>query len=75
MINQNRTTKGVVPESTMSAAVEVLLGAVLIHSGESLRAVKIAMKGLGLFDQRDEDGGMAILGGKMNGVVLGGTER
>lgn len=33
----------------MSATVEALIGAVFLDSGENLRAVKVAMKGLGLF--------------------------
>lgn len=50
-VNKNRSTKGFVPKSTMSAAVEALIGAVFIDSGESLHAVKVAIKGLGLLDE------------------------
>ena len=37
-----------VPRGTMAATVEALIGAVYVDSGENLRAVKVAMKGLGL---------------------------
>jgi ribonuclease III len=40
--------KGVIPPRTMTATIEALIGAVFIDSGESLKAVKMAMKGLGL---------------------------
>jgi dsRNA-specific ribonuclease len=48
-INKNRSfLKGVIPQRTMAATVEALIGAVYVDSGESLRAVEVAMKGLGL---------------------------
>jgi hypothetical protein len=50
-VNKNRSTRGSVPKSTMSAAVEALIGAVFIDSGESLPAVKVAIKGLGLLNE------------------------
>lgn len=51
MINPNSQFGQVgraIPARTMSATVEALIGAVFVDSGENLKIVKIAMKGLGL---------------------------
>ena len=42
--------KSEIPRRTMTATVEALLGAVFIDSAEDLKAVKTAMKGLGLIN-------------------------
>lgn len=48
-VNPHKSFKrGQIPPKTMAATVEALLGAVFIDSGENLKAVKIAMTGLGL---------------------------
>ncbi|PVH77294.1 ribonuclease III [Cadophora sp. DSE1049] len=48
-INKGRQfANGEIPPRTMSATVEALIGAVFMDSGESLEAVKVAMRGLGL---------------------------
>ncbi|KAG4427505.1 hypothetical protein IFR05_017012 [Cadophora sp. M221] len=50
-INKHRSVvNDLVPQRTMSATVEALIGAVFIDSNQSLKDVKIAMKGLGLFE-------------------------
>lgn len=40
----------VIPNGTMATTVEALVGAVWLDSGRNLKAVKRAMKGLGLYD-------------------------
>ena len=48
-INRHRgCINGIIPQRTMSATVEALIGAVFIDSKHSLSYVKIAMKSLGL---------------------------
>jgi ribonuclease-3 len=47
-INRNNSfSNREIPPRTMSTTVEALIGAVFVDSGESLSAVKVAMRGLG----------------------------
>lgn len=48
-INKNRSfANEIVPPRCMSATVEALIGAMFLDTGESLKTVKVATRGLGL---------------------------
>ena len=74
-INKNSSHHGAVPKRTMSAAVEALIGAVFIDSGESLHAVNLAIRGLGLLNEFEAEdfkkGKSKVSGNGRGGVDLG----